>query len=247
MTARAPRQPVGEPRAHARDGHTLSSLRLARVLCAAIVVLAIVCSGCGGGSSGRSATASRAGTTTSGGGVAGGEAAAKAFEALLERGRRKHEGPVSSITISSTAIVPGANSAGELPRRFTCDGRNSSLPLRWHGVPAGTHELMLLVANEHPVRGRLFFDWAVAGLSPTATGLQAGKLPAGAIVGRNGFGQAGYTICPPTGKREVYMFVLYALPRSLSPSDGFDPMPLYEHALRTAHESGLMAGAYTRR
>jgi phosphatidylethanolamine-binding protein (PEBP) family uncharacterized protein len=150
--------------------------------------------------------------------------------------------PVSDIALSSPAIA--RTSSASIAGRFTCHGEDRSPPLQWSGIPAGTKELALFVMNTTPVNGELFFDWAVAGLSPTITGLQTGQLPAGAILGRNGFGHTTYSICPPSSKRESYVFMLYALPASLSPKPNFDPNSLRKEALHLARHSGLLAGTY---
>ena len=95
--------------------------------------------------------------------------------------------------------------------------------------------------NAAPVEGRLFFDWAVAGLPPDLEGLEEGKLPKGAVVGQNGFGKTGYEICPAQGQAETYVFALYAIPRRLSPSRGFNPHGLREEALAAVGHAGLLA------
>src|SRR5581483_5595909 len=79
--------------------------------------------------------------------------------------------PTSDLPLSSPAL----GSTGTIPVRYTCHGGNQSLPLRWNGIPAGTRELAVFVLNTTPVKGKLFFDWALAGLSPALTGLGAGQ------------------------------------------------------------------------
>jgi phosphatidylethanolamine-binding protein (PEBP) family uncharacterized protein len=150
--------------------------------------------------------------------------------------------PLSDIPLRSPAIAPVSGSS--ISAQYTCHGTNSSPPLQWSGIPSDTKELALLVMSSTPVNGQLFFDWAIAGLSPTLTGLQAGKLPPGAVTGRSSTGHAGYSICPPTGKRESYVFMLYALPHSLSPKPSFDPASLRKEAMRVAHHTGLLVGNY---
>lgn len=39
----------------------------------------------------------------------------------------------------------------------------------------------------------------------------------GAILGKNGYGEEAYSICPAQGQGETYVFTLYALPQALSP------------------------------
>jgi phosphatidylethanolamine-binding protein (PEBP) family uncharacterized protein len=95
--------------------------------------------------------------------------------------------------------------------------------------------------NAAPVGGKLFFDWALAGLSPDLSGLEEGKLPKGVVTGQNGFGKTGYEICPPRGQTETYVFALYAIPKRLSPTKGFDPHNLREEALAAVGHAGLLA------
>lgn len=152
---------------------------------------------------------------------------------------------VSDIDLSSAALKPKVASSGyAIEREYTCRGADRSPPVHWSSVPRGTAELVLFVLSGEPVGGHFYFDWAVAGLSPRLTGLPAGRLPAGAVVGRNGAGQERYTICPPAGKSESYLFVLYALPRRLSPAAGFEPAALRLQAKHIARHSGLLAGSY---
>jgi phosphatidylethanolamine-binding protein (PEBP) family uncharacterized protein len=109
---------------------------------------------------------------------------------------------------------------------------------------SGTQELMLFAISTEPVSGKLFFDWAVAGLSPSLKGLEGGSLPAGAVVGRNGDGRDGYALCPANGKRESYVFALFALPQRLAPQAGFDPAALRQQAIKIARHTGLLVGSY---
>lgn len=131
-----------------------------------------------------------------------------------------------------------------IERRYTCDGADQSPPLRWSGIPAKAAELVLFVMNLKPVAGKLFFDWAIAGIDPKSRGLPAGRLPAGAVLGRNGFGKDGYSICPSGHAREQYAFALFAPSRRLSPRPGFDPLRLRAQILGFAPNSALLAASY---
>jgi phosphatidylethanolamine-binding protein (PEBP) family uncharacterized protein len=150
-------------------------------------------------------------------------------------------------TVSIEVTIPTLLKEGYFPKRYTCDGANISFPVRWSKVPSGTAELtMFLVKLNSPVK-HPFFDWAVAGLSPGSHGVEAGRLPAGAVVGRNGFGQVGYSICPPRGSiEEHYILRLIALPQLLAAKPGFDPEALFKEAERSAKVVGLAGGVYTR-
>jgi phosphatidylethanolamine-binding protein (PEBP) family uncharacterized protein len=152
---------------------------------------------------------------------------------------------IADIALSSPA-VQGASATGLLPRRYTCDGANEAPPLRWKNIPAGTAELALFAISTTPVDGKLFFDWALAGIKPSEDGLQSGQLPAGAVLGRNSDGQDRYSLCPASGGSETYVFVLFALPETLNPAPGFEPLALRRQAMQIARHSGLLAVAYRR-
>jgi phosphatidylethanolamine-binding protein (PEBP) family uncharacterized protein len=170
------------------------------------------------------------------------------------RGPREQEATPSQVanaTVADIALESPALSAVEgstilLPAEYTCDGKGSWPELRWQGVPPGSEELILFTLGLQPVGKALFFNWAVAGLDPSLEGLEADRLPKGAILGRNGFGHSDYEICPDQGKAETYVFALYALPKALSPKPGFDPGALREQVLDLSGNAGLMAVSYGR-
>lgn len=115
----------------------------------------------------------------------------------------------------SPAFPPG----GEIPREYTCDGRDISPPLSWSGVPAGTASLVLVVADPD-APGGTFRHWAAYNIPPDMPGLpagyRAGRPAAGWREARNDFGRTGYGgPCPPSGGGvHHYHFALMALSRS---------------------------------
>jgi Raf kinase inhibitor-like YbhB/YbcL family protein len=112
----------------------------------------------------------------------------------------------ATIRLSSPAFAAGA----EIPPRYTCDGADISLPLRWSGVPAGATSLELTMLDRDAPG---FTHWSVTGLSPRLTGLSAGQVPPGAVQAPNDFGYNGYGgPCPNTGdKPHHYDLTLTAL------------------------------------
>jgi phosphatidylethanolamine-binding protein (PEBP) family uncharacterized protein len=155
------------------------------------------------------------------------------------------EATVADMSLQSPAIVAAAGHLGRLDATYTCDGDNSWPKLTWGGVPAGTAELALFVMNVQPVQEQIFVDWALAGIDPDLGEIQAAKLPKGAVVGTNGAGKVGYSLCPP-GAGETYMLALYALPRSLSPKRGFDALELRKQILDVSGNVGLLPAVYER-
>lgn len=208
-------------------------------------------------SGGSSADAPPAKNVTGGDSAAGGEHPASGAKqgpsVPLPKGEpepgitpeQRREATVASMTLESPSSRASSGGPPALPAQYTCDGKNTSPALRWQGIPEGTAELALLAMNVQPVDGELFFDWAVAGLSPELEEIDAGKLPQGAIVGRNSFGKTGYEICPEGGG-ETYMFMLLALPKRLLPAQGFDPLAFRNAALEISGNAGLLALSYVR-
>jgi phosphatidylethanolamine-binding protein (PEBP) family uncharacterized protein len=159
--------------------------------------------------------------------------------------------PESGPTNAQRAAVPTANiqvmlNGGSLKTANTCGGSNVSPGLEWSAVPSGTVELALFVMNLEPVDGTLYFDWAVAGIDPATESLQPGKLPRGAVVGSNSAGQEKYSLCPAGTGTENYVFAVYALPRSLSPKQGFEPLGLRAEAMHLSESVGLLVTPYHR-
>ncbi|MBI2295403.1 MAG: YbhB/YbcL family Raf kinase inhibitor-like protein [Betaproteobacteria bacterium] len=119
------------------------------------------------------------------------------------------------LTLTSSAFAHN----GPIPRRFTCQGEDVSVPLAWSGAPAGTKSFVLIVDDPDapdPKAPRMtWVHWVLYNLPATASalkeGIQANELPAGTRQGLNDWKRAGYGgPCPPIG-RHRYFHKLYAL------------------------------------
>jgi phosphatidylethanolamine-binding protein (PEBP) family uncharacterized protein len=132
-----------------------------------------------------------------------------------------------------------------LARRYTCRGANVSPPVRWVGVTGQAKEILVLVRTLLGP-GRFVVNWAVAGISPSAQGIAEGKLPAGAIVGRNSFGRVGYSLCPAKGAPlGLVVIAVNALPHKLGLPPGFDPAVVNSESIQPGVQWGSVF-AYTR-
>jgi len=151
-----------------------------------------------------------------------------------------------SPKVAIGVTVPDLLRGGFIAALHTCDRGDVSLPVRWSGVPHGTAELALFLLSFQPTHGKLFFDWAVAGINPKLHGLTAGRLPPGAVVGRSSFGRSDYSICPPRGTRESYAVKVIALQRKIQARPGFSALTLYRDAGRSANMVGFAGVAYKR-
>jgi Raf kinase inhibitor-like YbhB/YbcL family protein len=111
---------------------------------------------------------------------------------------------------------PAFQQNGSIPTVHTCDGANTSPPLKWSDVPEGTKSLALIVddpdAPDPNAPKRTYVHWVLYDIPPTTSELaDDGALPSGARDGRNDDGKRGYGgPCPPVG-RHRYFFKLYAL------------------------------------
>jgi len=150
------------------------------------------------------------------------------------------EAPILEIPLRSSVKVEPISS------RYTCDGADISPPITWTMIPPHTAELDLFVFTQGGTAATRLANWAVAGLKPSLRGLSAGKLPPGAIVGRNGYGQTRYSVCPPKGTRARYLIHLFALPRSVPVKPGFEPRSLEQSFLTMPLPEGLLRFTYKR-
>lgn len=123
-------------------------------------------------------------------------------------------GPEAAVlTLASSAFEPGT----EIPVEHTCQGADTSPPLAWAELPAGTRSLVLIVddpdAPDPKAPKMTWVHWVLYDIPPSATGLSAavGELPTGTRQGRNSWKRQGYGgPCPPIG-RHRYFHKLYAL------------------------------------
>lgn len=116
------------------------------------------------------------------------------------------------LHLSSSAFEPESN----IPREFTCEGRNVSPDLSWSGAPAATKSFALVMHDpDAPVSGG-FTHWIVYNVPSNADHLpehvpNQDSVPGGGIQGKNDSGRYGYMgPCPPSGTHRYY-FRLYAL------------------------------------
>ena len=137
-----------------------------------------------------------------------------------------------AFTLVSSAFAPGET----VPKVHTCDGADTSPPLVWHGVPAGTVSLALLCDDPDAPAGT-WVHWVVYDLAPGTSELaaavaKADTLAGGARQGVNDFRKVGYGgPCPPRGHgAHRYFFRLLALDRKL----GLPPRATLKQVLAAA-------------
>lgn len=121
-----------------------------------------------------------------------------------------------SLTLSS----PSFSNGGDIAKKFTCDGVDTSPQLSWTDPPATTKSFALLVDDPDAPVGN-WNHWTLWNLPSSARGLPEGmskesRLPDGSQQGLNDFRKTGYNgPCPPAGKPHRYYFKLFALDAKL--------------------------------
>ena len=122
-----------------------------------------------------------------------------------------------TLQITSTAFRNGET----IPKQHTGDGKNTSPPLQWSELPAGTKSFALICEDPDAPRGT-WTHWVVFNLPADSRGFDEGaRVSGGAIEGKNDFGKTGYGgPAPPPGKPHRYYFKLYALDRTLDLKSG---------------------------
>jgi Raf kinase inhibitor-like YbhB/YbcL family protein len=122
-----------------------------------------------------------------------------------------------TMTLTSPAFAHGA----EIPVRFTCDGEETSPPLRWANLPDGTKSLALIIDDpdvpDPAAPKRTFVHWVLYDIPSSENGLAEGAsnrgLPPGARQAQNDGGDVTYcSPCPPRG-RHRYFHKLFAVDR----------------------------------
>lgn len=115
------------------------------------------------------------------------------------------------MKLQSTAFKDGEM----IPRKYTCDGANTSPPLSWNALPAGTKSLVLICDDPDAPAGT-WVHWVYYDIPPETTGLPENVAPlqhpqTGGTQGKNAFRKIGYGgPCPPGGTHRYY-FKIYAL------------------------------------
>ena len=105
---------------------------------------------------------------------------------------------------------PAFQNNGNIPRHYTCDGKDISPPLLIAGAPQGTKSLALICDDPDAPVGT-WVHWVIWNIDPGVKEIKENIVPTGAIVGINDFRKHAYGgPCPPSGTHR-YFFKVYAL------------------------------------
>jgi Raf kinase inhibitor-like YbhB/YbcL family protein len=111
---------------------------------------------------------------------------------------------------------------GEMPKKCTCDGGESSPALAWAAPPPGTQSVALIAVDRDSPLNYSFVHWVLYNLPADKRELSEGlpkqeQLPDGSRQGQNDFDKSGYGGPCPLGKSaHRYAFALYAVDTKLN-------------------------------
>jgi Raf kinase inhibitor-like YbhB/YbcL family protein len=121
-----------------------------------------------------------------------------------------------------TLASPAFQNQAAMPKRFTCQGGDTSPPLAWSGAPAGTKSFALILddpdAPDPAAPQTTWVHWVLYDIPADIHAFTEGaskNMPAGIRDGLNDWERSGYGgPCPPVG-RHRYFHKLYALDTAL--------------------------------
>jgi Raf kinase inhibitor-like YbhB/YbcL family protein len=144
---------------------------------------------------------------------------------------------------------PAFENDGVIPERYAAAGQNYSPPLSWSAGPLGTVSYALIVDDPDAPLGR-WVHWTAWNLTTNRLDEDAaaiGRLPTGAVSGRNSWGSIGYGGPQPPFGTHRYVFRVYALDTKLDVGRHAE-RPELDRAMR-GHQlaSGELVGRYSKK
>ena len=153
-----------------------------------------------------------------------------------------------SIQVTSSAFTEGAS----IPKRYTCEGQDTSPDLKWSGLPPSIRSIAL-ISDDPDAPGTTWVHWVLYGLPPDTTELAEAvaateELSSGAKQGTNDFGRIGYGgPCPPKGHGpHRYYFKVYALDAEVDLKPGATKSDLLGAMKGHIIAEGQLMGTYER-
>lgn len=157
------------------------------------------------------------------------------------------------MRLASSAFRDGE----QIPKRYTADGEDLSVPLSWWDAPPDTEELALVMDDPDAPRRDPWVHWVLYGLTADCRELPEGirresrpLSPDGAAQGTNSFSEndIGYRgPAPPPGHGpHHYRFTLYALDRRLDLPPGATKDDLVDAMHSSVLATARLTGLYER-
>ena len=145
------------------------------------------------------------------------------------------------MRIKSPAFKEGAS----IPSKYTCDGQDAILPLKFEDVPEGAKSLALVMDDPDAPHGT-WDHWIVWNIPPDTKEIREGTPPKG-VFGKNGWGKTEWGgPCPPD-REHRYFFRVYAIDRMLDLPSGSTKAELQKAMRGYIIEEAQIMGRYDRK
>jgi Raf kinase inhibitor-like YbhB/YbcL family protein len=145
---------------------------------------------------------------------------------------------VANVTL--TIKSPAFQDNGNIPSRYTCEGKNINPELNIRNLPDNAKSMALIV-DDPDAPGGPFVHWVMWNIPPGET---IGENTSLGTEGKNGKNENKYAgPCPPTGKHH-YHFRVYALDVKLDLPEGTDKQTLLKAMDGHILASGDLVGLY---
>lgn len=125
---------------------------------------------------------------------------------LVSNALSKEGFKMGELKVSSSAF----DNNGNIPQKYTCDGKDVNPALKIENVPAEAKSLALIVDDPDAPMG-IWVHWVVWNIDPKISEIKENSVPKDSVQGINDFRKHDYGgPCPPSGTHR-YFFKLYAL------------------------------------
>jgi len=146
---------------------------------------------------------------------------------------------------------PSFNYGEVIPTKYTCEGKDISIPLQWFGRPKNAKSYVIVMYDPDAPSGK-FIHWILYDIPTKIIGLRKNfpkrPLVNGIKQGLNDFGNIGYGgPCPPYGESHRYFITIYAIDKaSLELSPGARPEDIFYKIRNHIVGKGEYMGVYKR-
>lgn len=155
----------------------------------------------------------------------------------------------SSKEVSAMATLqitsPAFQNNGNIPRQYTCDGKDINPPIVIENCPKGTKSIAVICDDPDAPVG-IWVHWVLWNIDPSVKEIKENTVPTGAVEGMNDFRKHRYGgPCPPSGTHR-YFFKVYALDTVLGISPNSQKSDLEKAMKGHILAQGQLVGLYKR-
>ena len=152
--------------------------------------------------------------------------------------------PSAPVTIKVES--PNFRDGQPLPASAGKDHGNVSPSLKWAEPPGGTMSFVLLAEDPDAPGGKPFVHWIVANIPASLREIRQGRLPTGAVQGKNDVGSNDYFGPEPPSGTHHYHFKLYALNSVLKVREGMTKEDVIDAMSGHVLAMGEIVGLYSK-